>query len=364
MIFRQLFDSASSTYTYILGDEVTREAVIIDPVIENVKRDAQLVSELRLTLRYALDTHVHADHVTALGTLRALLGVKTVISAKAGVGCADLTVTTGDVIRFGSYGLNVYMTPGHTDGCLTYVTLDKAMAFTGDALLVRACGRTDFQQGSAQVLYHSIHQHIFSLPETTLIYPAHDYQGRTCTSVGEEKQYNPRIGGGKTVEQFVDIMSKLSLAAPAKIDIALPANLRCGLAPVSAEVLPSKDWAPLEMSSSGVPEVAPDWVMHHQGAVTIIDCREPEEFVGELGHIAQAELVPLATVPAAVNSALRERPVVVVCQSGARSSVATTALKQAGFSQVASMRGGMLAWSASRFPVEQATQASGGKGCG
>ncbi len=228
MLFRQLFDHETSTYTYLLADEATREAVLIDPVLEQVERDLQVIRELGLTLVWALDTHVHADHVTGLGTLREKTGCKTVLSARAAVGCADRPVKQGDSVTFGAHHIEVRETPGHTDGCLTYVTGDRRMAFTGDALLIRGCGRTDFQQGDARTLYRSIHTQVFSLPDETLLYPGHDYKGRTVTTVREEKQWNPRLGAGRTVDEFVDIMAKLQLAYPKKIDVALPANLRCG----------------------------------------------------------------------------------------------------------------------------------------
>ena len=229
MIFRQLFDAESSTYTYVLGDEKTREAVIIDPVIEHVARDLKLLAELDLKLVYALDTHVHADHVTALSTLRDRTGCKTVVSEKAGVDCADRLVNEKDRIVFGDHVLFARETPGHTGGCVTFVLgKDATMAFTGDALLIRGTGRTDFQEGDARVLYRSVHEKIFSLPSTCLVYPAHDYKGHTCSSVGEEKAHNPRLGGDRDVEAFVEIMSKLDLKYPKKIDVALPANLQCG----------------------------------------------------------------------------------------------------------------------------------------
>ncbi len=235
MLFRQLFDAESSTYTYLLADAQTRDAVIIDPVLEQLERDLSLIRDHGLTLRYALDTHVHADHVTALGSLRDRVGVKTVLSARAGVGCADLLVKDGDLLSFGNHALVVRETPGHTDGCVTYVTRDETMAFTGDAVLIRGCGRTDFQQGDARTLYRSVRDKVFSLPETTLLFPAHDYQGRTVTSVAEEKQLNPRLGEGKTEDEFVDLMSNLGLPYPNKIDIALPSNARCGMAVASEE---------------------------------------------------------------------------------------------------------------------------------
>lgn len=230
MLFRQLFDPTSSTYTYLLADEATREAVLIDPVLEQMDRDLALLDELGYTLRYVLDTHVHADHVTAAGALRLRRGAQTVLSERAGVGCADLLVKDGDVIRFGRYGLVVRETPGHTAGCVTYVLDDDTMAFTGDAILIRGCGRTDFQQGDAHTLYRSIHDKVFSLPDSTLIFPAHDYKGRTATSVGEEKQHNPRLGGDRSEEEFVAIMGGLGLPYPKQIDVALPRNVQCGRA--------------------------------------------------------------------------------------------------------------------------------------
>ena len=228
MFFRQLFDPETSTYTYLLADVDSKEAVIIDPVLEQIERDISQLSELGLTLRYALDTHVHADHVTALGQLRERLGAKTVVSARAGSGCPDLKVGTGDVIRFGRCALQVRETPGHTSGCVTYVTSDLRMAFTGDALLIRSCGRTDFQEGSAHTLYQSVMQQLFTLPDDCAVFPGHDYKGRTASTIAEEKRFNPRLGAGKTEAEFVVIMGELKLAHPRRMDVAVPANLQCG----------------------------------------------------------------------------------------------------------------------------------------
>lgn len=357
MLFRQLFDLESSTYTYLLADEQTREAVIIDPVLEQVERDLALLRELELTLVYALDTHVHADHVTGVGTLAARTGAKTVLSERAGVGCADVYVKEGDRVAFGRYELEVRETPGHTAGCVTYVTGDHAMAFTGDALLIRGSGRTDFQQGSAPALYRSVHEKIFSLPDACLLYPGHDYKGRTVTSVAEEKKHNPRLGGARTEADFVAIMSELDLAYPKKIDVALPANLYCGvpkgvLASGEREAVPT--WAPVEVSAGGIPEVAPEWVAAERGAARVIDVREPSELRGELGHIPGVELVPLAQVERAAAGWDREAPLVFVCRSGGRSGKAAVQLAAMGFTRVASMRGGMSAWNERRLPIERA----------
>jgi len=357
MIFRQLFDAESSTYTYVLGDEKTRAAVIIDPVIEHVERDVTLLAELGLKLTFALDTHVHADHVTALGTLRDRTGCQTVLSEKAGVGCADRYVQDQQRIEFGDYALIVRETPGHTSGCLTFVLSDASMAFTGDALLIRGSGRTDFQQGDARVLYQSVHEKLFSLPDTCLVYPGHDYKGRTCSSVGEEKAYNPRLGGNRDIEAFIDIMCKLQLAYPKHIDVALPANLQCGVprdVTATPDVLSIAPWAPIEMSAGGVPEVPVAWVAAHPNAGRLIDVRETHELTGELGHIPSIEHVPLAQVQAQAAGWDRDDAFVVVCRSGRRSGKAAMTLKAMGFEKVVSMRGGMTAWNGWRYPTSNA----------
>jgi sulfur dioxygenase len=228
MFFRQLFEAQSSTYTYLLADLDAKEAVLIDPVKETVERDLSIVNELGLTLTHVLETHVHADHVTGAGELRARTGAKSVVSKAGGAPCADVLVTDGDQIRFGRFSLEVRATPGHTDGCVSYVTDDQTRVFTGDALLIRGCGRTDFQQGDARKLYASVHDKLFSLPDACAIYPGHDYQGRTASTVFEEKAFNPRLGGGKTEGDFVEIMANLKLAPPKQIAVAVPANQRCG----------------------------------------------------------------------------------------------------------------------------------------
>jgi len=228
MWFRQVIDRETSTYSYLLADEHTGDAVIIDPVLALVERDLALIAELGLRLRYALDTHVHADHVSALGALRERLGAKAVVSRHAGVGCADLAVGDGDVLQFGAHALRVLETPGHTAGCVSYAVAGAAMVFTGDALLIRGCGRTDFQGGDARQLYRSVHDKLFALPGATMVYPGHDYHGRTATSVDEERRCNPRLGGGKTVDEFAAIMSRLGLAHPPQMAQALARNARCG----------------------------------------------------------------------------------------------------------------------------------------
>lgn len=230
MIFRQLFDKETSTYTYIVGDVDAGVAVIIDPVIEQVERDIKILCELGLRLGHALDTHVHADHITGSGVLRDRLGAKTVVSTDAKVTCADINAEDGLRIGFGAHELEVRLTPGHTSSCMSFVVVDgeQTMVFTGDALFVRGCGRTDFQQGSPESLYSSIHTKIYSLPDDTLVYPGHDYKGHTVSTVGEEKAHNPRLNLGIDEAGFIAIMNGLNLAYPKKIKESLPANMACG----------------------------------------------------------------------------------------------------------------------------------------
>jgi sulfur dioxygenase len=230
VIFHQLFEPETSTFTYLLADPDTHEALLIDPVLEEVERYVALLAELGLTLLYTVETHVHADHVTAGGALRERLGSRSVVHADGGAACADRLVRDGDVVAVGSVRLEVRETPGHTDGCVSYVMGDRV--FTGDALLIGGCGRTDFQGGDAGKLYDSLHRQIFSLPPETLVYPGHDYKGRTVSTVGEELANNARLGAGRTRAAFVELMADLKLAYPKQIDRAVPANLACGIAPV------------------------------------------------------------------------------------------------------------------------------------
>jgi glyoxylase-like metal-dependent hydrolase (beta-lactamase superfamily II) len=228
MIFRQLFETDTSTYSYLLGCERSRKAVLIDSVVSEIDHYIELLQSLNLKLIYTLETHVHADHITGAGLLREKLGSKSVVHRDAGAMCADLLVTDGVVLQVGDMELQVRHTPGHTNGCVSYVMADRV--FTGDALLINGCGRTDFQQGSAEQLYDSINGKLFSLPPDTLVYPGHDYQGNTVSTIKQEVAKNSRLGGGRSREDFISIMHSLNLAYPKYIDQALPANHSCGLA--------------------------------------------------------------------------------------------------------------------------------------
>jgi sulfur dioxygenase len=226
MIFRQLFETKTSTYTYLLADEETHEALLIDPVAEEVDSYIALLREMGLRLVYTLETHVHADHVTGASLLRERVGSRSAVFAEAGAPCADILLRDGDTIQLGEVKLVARHTPGHTAGCVSYVMPDRV--FTGDALLIGGCGRTDFQEGSAEALFESIHQKIFVLPPDTLIYPGHDYNGNTVSTVKQEMTKNARLGSNKSKEEFIKIMKDLKLPYPKFIDRALPANKSCG----------------------------------------------------------------------------------------------------------------------------------------
>jgi sulfur dioxygenase len=230
MIFRQLFEPVSSTYTYLIACDETREAALIDPVLEAVDRDVALLDELGLTLKYTVETHIHADHVTGAARLREATGSRAAVPDKSAAAHVDLPVREGEPIRIGGLQLEPLDTPGHTDDHHAYLlrSSDGWRVFTGDALMIDGCGRTDFQNGDAATLYRSVHEKIFSLPDDTLVYPGHDYQQRFVSSVGQERARNPRLGGGRTVDEFVAIMDGLNLPRPKKMDVAVPANRECG----------------------------------------------------------------------------------------------------------------------------------------
>ena len=351
LVFRQLFDQESATYTYLLADAASGEAIIIDPVFELARRDRALIEELDLRLVYVLDTHCHADHVTGAWLLKQYCDARIAISQNAGVEGADDYLTHGQCLRFGSRYIEVRETPGHTDGCVTYVLDDESMAFTGDALLVRGCGRTDFQQGDPRALYRSIQTQILALPERTALYPAHDYRGITVTTVAEEKRFNPRVGGQIAEKDFIGYMNNLGLPHPKQIDIALPANLRCGRPENTTMLAEENAWAPLKLTFAGVWEVDPQWLEEHLQDVVLLDVRDAAEFDGPLGHLADAVHIPLGELAERSDELEKSRPIVTICRAGARSAQATVLLKRAGFDDVANLSGGMLRWRDRAYPV-------------
>jgi sulfur dioxygenase len=229
MIFRQLLEPVSSTYTYLLGCRETGQAVLIDPVVNAIDRDLQVLQELGLRLAYTLDTHIHADHITSALELKKRTGSRIAAPAFDRLPCADLGLVEGQPLQVGTVHIEGLHTPGHTDGHFAFIAGERV--FTGDALLIDGCGRTDFQNGNTEALYHSVTRKLFTLPDETLVHPAHDYAGRHVSSIAQEKARNPRLGGGKTLEEFRAIMEALDLPYPKFIDYAVPGNRGCGVCP-------------------------------------------------------------------------------------------------------------------------------------
>lgn len=240
MLFRQLFDQDTGTYTYLIADSATQEAVLVDPVLEQVERDLKLIHELGLTLRYCLETHIHADHITGTGKLRELTSCQGIVPEDAHATCADRFIHHDDVLQVGNVQIKALATPGHTDSHMAYL-VNGDRVLTGDALFIRGCGRTDFQSGDAGTLYDSVTQKLFTLPDETVVYPGHDYRGQTVSMIGEEKRWNPRfvgqMGEGSTLKNrpdFIEFMNNLKLPDPKKIMEAVPANELCGRVAVNA----------------------------------------------------------------------------------------------------------------------------------
>ena len=348
IIFHQLFEAESSTYTYIIADKKSKQAAIIDPVLQTVDRDLQLIEELGIKLMYVLDTHIHADHITGAGEIRKRTKTKTALSNKAAVDCVDIPLEDGQELLLGDKKITVIATPGHTNTCLTYSF--EGMIFTGDTLLIRGCGRTDFQQGSSEKLYESVHEKLFKLSPDTIVYPGHDYRGQTSSTIALEKQFNPRLGISRTKEDFKKIMSELKLANPKNIHEAVPANLLCGK---------PKDTRTLHAQVvSGVPEVTCEDVLAHNaqvelGKLKLIDVRRSDEFNGEFGHIKGAKLITLGPDLANfLENGNRSDEIVFICRSGGRSGAATLESIKLGYKFTYNMAGGMIRWTERKQPVE------------
>jgi glyoxylase-like metal-dependent hydrolase (beta-lactamase superfamily II)/rhodanese-related sulfurtransferase len=334
----QLFDAASSTYTYVLFDQLTREAVIIDPVDEQIDRDLATLREYGLKLVWTVETHAHADHITSAGRLAELAGAKTAAPLGCGIGTAGIQLQDGDTLDFGSEQLKALHTPGHTAGSMSFVWREHV--FTGDTLLINGCGRTDFQSGSAEALYRSLTNVLFALPDDTIVWPGHDYQGRSCSSIGREKTTNARVAG-KTEAEFVALMNALDLPRPRRIDEAVPANLTSGLrhdADGALQMQPQTPSGPHLGTYAGdvSPELAWRWVQ--DGEAVMVDVRTDAErewvgFVPGAVPVAWKQWPGMAMNPTfdqQVLDAAAGRKLVLLCRSGVRSIAAAKRATELG----------------------------------
>ena len=336
MIFRQLFDSTSSTYTYLLASRRGGEALIVDSVLDNADRYIQLLDELDLKLVKAVDTHIHADHITGLGALRDRTRCITVMGQKSGVDVVSMRVAEGETIEIEGIGLDVIYTPGHTDDSYSFLCGDRV--FTGDTLLIRGTGRTDFQNGDARAQYDSIFNKLLKLPDETLVYPAHDYKGDMVSTIAEERAYNPRLQVN-SVDEYADIMNGLNLANPKMMDVAVPANLHIGFAQDELELAGlSIDCTECIRQGAG-------------GAMVLVDLRDQKEREKE-GVIAGSVHAPYGDLddnvgPGGMLNVLAStsgKRIVFYCAFGERSALAVKAAVDAGLPEPANLKGGIDAW--------------------
>ncbi|MET0670295.1 MAG: MBL fold metallo-hydrolase [Xanthobacteraceae bacterium] len=343
MIFRQLFDSVSGTYSYLMASRRGGEAMIIDPVLEKVDRYLGLIKELDLKLVKAVDTHMHADHITGLGALRDRTHCITVMGEQTKADVVSMRLADGDKLTIEGLALDVIYTPGHTDDSYSFIMPDRV--FTGDTLLIRGTGRTDFQNGDPRAQYESIFGRLLKLPEATLVYPAHDYKGDTCSTIGEEKAHNPRLQV-KSVDEYIALMNGLNLPNPKMMDVAIPANMKVGYL---QEEIASRGWAfsaERAMGLIGKPDVA------------LIDLRERTERERH-GVIPGSLHVPYPTLQENISAGgmLHElarstsKRILFYCAFGERSAMAVQAAQDAGLSAACHIQGGIGAWKRVNGPL-------------
>ena len=334
MIFRQLFDSVSGTYTYVLASRKGGEALIIDPVLDKVERYIQLMNELDLKLVKAIDTHLHADHITGLGALRDRTQCVTVMGEQTKADVVSMRVRDGEKVGIEGLDLDVIYTPGHTDDSYSFTLPDRV--FTGDTLLIRGTGRTDFQNGDARAQYESIFNRLLKLPDETFVYPAHDYKGETVSTIGEERAFNPRLRV-KSVAEYEQLMANLHLPNPKMMDVAVPANMRVGL---PQEEIAKRGWA---VSGEELAQLiaSPD--------VALVDLREVRE-IDKNGAVENAIRVPFRAVAEAVKpggvlyAIGGTKQLVFLCAYGERSAMAVQAAQEAGFKAARHLNGGLSNW--------------------
>jgi glyoxylase-like metal-dependent hydrolase (beta-lactamase superfamily II)/rhodanese-related sulfurtransferase len=343
MIFRQLFDSVSGTYSYLLASRAGGEALILDPVLDKVDRYCQLLRELDLRLVKAVDTHLHADHVTGLGELRDRTHCVTIMGEQSKADVVAMRVADGDKVTIEGIALNAMYTPGHTDDSYSFLMGDRV--FTGDTLLIRGTGRTDFQNGSARAQYDSIFNRLLKLPEETLVFPAHDYKGETVSTIGEEKRYNPRLQVS-SVDEYVELMNNLKLPNPKMMDVAVPANMHVGL---------HQD----DLARQGLALTAAEAITNlGRPDILLVDLREASERAKH-GTLPGALHAPYPTIGDSLKTGgmLREvatatgRRIVFFCAYGERSAMAVAAAKDAGLANPAHIAGGIDAWKKAGGPV-------------
>ena len=343
MIFRQLFDSVSGTYSYLLASRAGGEALILDPVLEKADRYCQLLRELDLRLVKAVDTHLHADHVTGLGELRDRTQCITIMGEQSKADVVSMRVSDGDKVMIEGLSLDVMYTPGHTDDSYSYLMGDRV--FTGDTLLIRGTGRTDFQNGSSRAQYDSIFNRLLKLPDETMVFPAHDYKGDTVSTIGEERRYNPRLQV-RSVDEYIELMANLKLPNPKMMDVAVPANMHVGLHQE-------------ELAKQGLALSACDAIASlGRPDILLVDLRENSERAKH-GTISGALHTPYPSIGENLQPGgiLREvaaatgRRVVFFCAFGERSAMAVAAAKSAGLANTAHIEGGIDAWKKAGGPV-------------
>ena len=340
LMVKQLYDRESCTYSYLLVDPATREGAFIDPVRDLFERDMQIVNELGIELLYTIETHTHADHITSSGKIRQKTGAKIVFGEGSRIPAIDISIKDGETLKLGHYKICAIATPGHTSSCTCFRV--DGMVFTGDTLLIRGCGRTDFQDGDPAKLYDSITEKLFTLGDDTIVYPAHDYNGRICSTIGEEKRWNLRLGNNRNKQSFIEIMNNLNLDMPKRINEAVPANTRVGV------------------NFDAKRYLLDDYTMHdlHQlwqnkpGNTLIMDNRTPEEYAK--GHVPGSMNIPLGTENDNLETLKNFEQVVIYCRSGRRAQTTFTNLSFQGLENLHCVcHSGMPEWIRSGYPVEQ-----------